>query len=199
MSSTQVDKKVVFSDEEKQLNEVAIRKRLGSFQSAVVLITASWCGFCRRMQVVIDELKKTPSAGVHIEQIDMSAVSSAFLREYDVKAFPTILRTEKGKVVKIHNSGDRSLAALKEFAKGVGGVDPVATGPKKPQSVEGGSGPSKDTVSWTMLIIGVILVLSLVAALWAFAIVPKTLSNRMDSVEIIAARRRLDEPVSRTL
>jgi len=38
-----------------------------------------------------------------------------------------------------------------------------------------------------------------VAALWAFAIVPKTLSNRMDSVEIIAARRRLDEPVSRTL
>ena len=60
---------------------------------------ATWCGPCKMIAPVLEELDKDPSFGVKIVKVDVDEASDAAM-EYRVQAIPTLLLFVDGQATK---------------------------------------------------------------------------------------------------
>lgn len=80
---------------------------------------ATWCGPCKMMQPVLEDLKKDMGDGVHILKIDIDNPANAgFVSRYNVRSVPTLMIFKKGDVV-WRNSGFMPLPQLLDVFAGI--------------------------------------------------------------------------------
>jgi len=86
---------------------------------------APWCGFCKRVEPIWEELAETVAPLVKVARIDADKYKGAALRFF-ISGFPTMFHIKDGQVRKFHQ---KSFAPkdLKEFAlTGWSQVEPIA-------------------------------------------------------------------------
>lgn len=59
---------------------------------------ADWCGPCKMMPPILDEVKKSFGPGVHILKVDVDKNHKA-ANKYGIRSIPTLLLFKNGKVV----------------------------------------------------------------------------------------------------
>lgn len=65
---------------------------------SVMVFSAKWCGACKLLKPVVEEMKSKYAGRINIEIIDADA-SRDVLDKYSIKALPTILFMQNGSVV----------------------------------------------------------------------------------------------------
>ncbi|EDO41581.1 predicted protein, partial [Nematostella vectensis] len=87
--------------------------------SWLVEFYAPWCGYCRKLEPVYEEVAKTlHGSSINVAKLD-ATVYSGISREYGVRGFPTI-KFIKGKKV-INYEGDRTAQDIIQFAQKASG------------------------------------------------------------------------------
>lgn len=59
---------------------------------------ADWCGPCKMMPPILDEVKKNLGSGVHILKVDVDKNQKA-ARKYKIQSIPTLMLFKNGKVM----------------------------------------------------------------------------------------------------
>ncbi|MDL2283411.1 thioredoxin [Odoribacter sp. OttesenSCG-928-G04] len=78
---------------------------------------ATWCGPCKMMSPILDELKKTEGDRIHVLKIDIDkAVNQQIVSQHQIQSVPTFLLYKNGKVV-WRKSGVIQLPSLKEIVE----------------------------------------------------------------------------------
>ena len=97
---------------------------------------APWCGHCKKLSPVWDELGEQDLDGVRVGRVDVTR-SNELRMKYAISAFPTLLffaPADNGKIYRY--SGARTIEAMSEFAKGgwrgQEEYDPAKQPPPKP-------------------------------------------------------------------
>lgn len=72
----------------------------------LVQFKAEWCGYCRRMQPYLEDLRKAKAGKLNIYRVDVDA-QSALAQRYKVRNIPTLIVFQKGV------AGGRSNAVVK--------------------------------------------------------------------------------------
>ena len=84
---------------------------LASSQVAVVDFWATWCGPCRAIAPIIEELSDEYAGRVLVGKVDVDSNPETAM-EYNIRSIPTILIIKNGEVVDKH-VGATTKAALK--------------------------------------------------------------------------------------
>ena len=87
-------------------------------KTTLVLFHAPWCGHCKRLYAVYDELAQAfaGNESVQITRVDCTAVENeALVQAFGVKGFPTLLLFD-GQTMKVHSYRNaRDLASMHAF------------------------------------------------------------------------------------
>ena len=73
---------------------------------------AEWCGPCKMMKPVLEQLKQRLSDDVHIIKVDVDR-SQAAAQQFQIQSVPTLILFQKGKILWRH-SGTASAAQLEQ-------------------------------------------------------------------------------------
>jgi thioredoxin 1 len=90
----------------------SFQELIASDEPVFVDFYATWCGPCKAMNPVIQELAKEVSGAARIIKIDIDKNQQAAMK-YGVQAVPTFVIFKKGEVVWRHTGGT-SLSNLKQ-------------------------------------------------------------------------------------
>jgi len=83
---------------------------------AFVEFYAPWCGFCKQLAPVWDELSLDAPKDVLIAKVDCTDEQNTVLcAEYSVRSFPTLYLIEPDGTAYMHNDAERDVLHLKEF------------------------------------------------------------------------------------
>ena len=74
---------------------------------------ASWCGPCKMMHPVLEQLKKDLGDGIRIIKLDVDE-NEDFSMQYNIQSVPTLMLFKKGEVV-WRQSGAQTLNELKSI------------------------------------------------------------------------------------
>jgi thioredoxin 1 len=85
----------VFSLEERNFT----KEVLNSPQVILVDFSASWCGPCRLMAPVIEEIAEEFKGKIKVGKVDIDK-APALAQRYEIQAVPTLIIFEKGKITK---------------------------------------------------------------------------------------------------
>ncbi|MFT3696354.1 MAG: thioredoxin family protein [Kofleriaceae bacterium] len=80
-------------------------------QIRLIDFTAAWCGPCRQLKPVIEQLKAEYGAKLHVDVIDVEEDRAA-AEKYGVRVMPTIVLERDGQIVG-HTTGARPQKFLK--------------------------------------------------------------------------------------
>ncbi len=100
-----------------QINETNFQEIISSDKPALVDFWAEWCGPCKRISPIIDELYNEYNEKAHICKCDVDT-NNAIAVEYGIRNIPTILFFKGGKVVE-KVVGATSKEALAEKIEGL--------------------------------------------------------------------------------
>ncbi|MEQ8241169.1 MAG: thioredoxin [Cyclobacteriaceae bacterium] len=64
----------------------------------VVDFYADWCGPCKKMPPILDEVKKNFGSKVHILKVDVDKNQKA-AQKYNIKSIPTLMIFKSGKIM----------------------------------------------------------------------------------------------------
>lgn len=81
-----------------QITEQNFDQLLASGQPVVIDFFATWCGPCRRVSPIIDELAEKYAGRVNIGKCDVDAEEGLAAR-FGVRSIPTIVFLKDGKIV----------------------------------------------------------------------------------------------------
>lgn len=87
-------------------------KTIAGEKPTLVDFFATWCGPCKMMHPVIEELQKECSKKMNVLKVDVD-IHTALSAEFAVQSVPTLILFKKDKVLWRH-SGAMSLPTLKE-------------------------------------------------------------------------------------
>ena len=65
----------------------------------LVDFTASWCGWCKKLHPILEEIAAENSSKLTVAQIDADKNTSV-VRKYEIEGYPTMLLFKDGKLVK---------------------------------------------------------------------------------------------------
>lgn len=74
---------------------------------------AEWCGPCKTMKPVLEQLKGRMGSGVTILKVDIDR-SQAAARQFQIQSVPTLILFQKGRILWRH-SGTASAAQLEQI------------------------------------------------------------------------------------
>lgn len=74
---------------------------------------ATWCGPCKMMHPVLEQLKKDLGDGIRIIKLDVDE-NEDFSMQYNIQSVPTLMLFKKGEVV-WRQSGTQTLNELKSI------------------------------------------------------------------------------------
>ncbi len=92
-------------------SQESLRSVLNAGKPVVIKFSAQWCGPCRRMQPIFEDLSKEFADKYAFVEVDIDAAAS-LTDEYNVKGVPTIVIIKDGKEVG-RQVGAQSKDALK--------------------------------------------------------------------------------------
>lgn len=81
-----------------EINQDNIREILGSGKPVVLDFWATWCGPCRKVAPVIEELAEQYKEQVIVGKVDVEACDDLAAR-YGIRNIPTVLFIKQGEVV----------------------------------------------------------------------------------------------------
>ncbi|KAF9736920.1 hypothetical protein PMIN06_010674 [Paraphaeosphaeria minitans] len=100
------------------LDDKSFTEKVGKDQDVLIAFTAPWCGHCKSLKPVWEQLANTfaNEQGVTIAQVDAEAENSkALAKEQGVSSYPTIKYFKKGTTEPLPYEGARAEADFVEF------------------------------------------------------------------------------------
>ncbi len=106
-----------------ELNDSNFHATLDGLDS-VVAFTASWCGFCKALYPVLDELASVAPGHVSIVKVDVPS-NAALAAEFEVRSMPTIVVFVRGMKHMYPAANERTAGAIIDFYLKSGGSTTV--------------------------------------------------------------------------
>ena len=97
----------------KALTKNDLRSALATSKPVVIKFSAQWCGPCRQMQPIFEELSKELSGKYAFVEIDIDA-AEGIISDYSISGVPTFIIIKDGKEVR-RQSGSLSKDTLRNF------------------------------------------------------------------------------------
>ena len=97
----------------KAIDTAAFRAALEAKKTLVVDFWAEWCGPCRMLAPVMEELSEVPDLGAEFVKIDVDD-NPDLAREYSIMSIPCVMVFKGGKLA-AKNIGFVPKAAMQEF------------------------------------------------------------------------------------
>jgi thioredoxin 1 len=98
------------------MKQLKSKKELESVKAGLIVFSATWCGPCKMMAPVIEQLEANPELSeISFMKVDVSE-SQVVTEEFGVKSVPTIMFVKDGEIV-YKVSGVQSKPTLEENLK----------------------------------------------------------------------------------
>ena len=99
-----------------KINEQEFKTKVVNDAAAVVDFSATWCGPCRMLAPVLEEISEELDGKVNFYNVDVDE-NSALAAGFGISSVPTVLFLKNGKVVD-HTIGFQPGPALKKWIEG---------------------------------------------------------------------------------
>ena len=99
----------------KAIDTAAFRAALEAKKTLVVDFWAEWCGPCRMLAPVMEELSEAPDLGAEFVKIDVDD-NPDLAREYSIMSIPCVMVFKNGAPV-AKNVGKKKKKAMEEFIR----------------------------------------------------------------------------------
>jgi thiol-disulfide isomerase/thioredoxin len=108
-------------DSEEKLNEADKRIQIGPI--TLVVFYAPWCGHCRNLEPVLDELENSPDRSVQVARVRDDMVSKSSLKNVEFSGYPHLMLVKKDKSVVNFKKPDGSLSnSIPDYRNSLGSI-----------------------------------------------------------------------------
>lgn len=108
-------------DSEENLNEADKRIQIGPI--TLVVFYAPWCGHCRNLEPVLDELENSPDRSVQVARVRDDMVSKSSLKNVEFSGYPHLMLVKKDKSIVNFKKSDGSLTnSIPDYRNSLGSI-----------------------------------------------------------------------------
>ena len=108
-------------DSEEKLNEADKRIQIGPI--TLVVFYAPWCGHCRNLEPVLDELENSPDRSIQVARVRDDMVPKSSLKNVEFSGYPHLMLVKKDKSVVNFKKSDGSVSnSIPDYRNSLGSI-----------------------------------------------------------------------------